>query len=189
MGELAFGGNCLKGGRGIVTFDKSYEEIEAGEEWKSLAREMLRGFFCVPRRGARHLKPFVDRVVGVFGVDGKVWIRVYEIRESEKAVDTSGEKARDTNGENDITLVEIGPRFVLTPIIIQEGSFGGPVIYQNKEFVSPNQVRREIHLKRAGKYAKRRVGADERKFKKGELGLDEEGRKRKDELDSTVLFA
>jgi ribosome biogenesis protein BRX1 len=28
-------------------------------------------------------------------------------------------------------LVEIGPRFVLTPIRIFEGSFGGPTIFAN----------------------------------------------------------
>ena len=26
MGELGFGGNCLKGGRGVVVFDKSFED-------------------------------------------------------------------------------------------------------------------------------------------------------------------
>lgn len=29
------------------------------------------------------------------------------------------------------TLVEIGPRFVLTPIRIFEGSFGGPTVFSN----------------------------------------------------------
>lgn len=41
---------------------------------------------------------------------------------------------------------------MLTPIVIQESSFGGPIIYENKEFVSPNQVRSEIRISKAGRY-------------------------------------
>ncbi len=48
----------------------------------SVVRELLRGVFCVPKR-AKGVKPFVDWVIGVFNVDEKIWIRVYEIREAE----------------------------------------------------------------------------------------------------------
>ena len=134
MGELGFGGNCLKGGRGIVVFDKSFDDTEfaRGQEHKGLVRELLRGVFCVPGKGVRGMKPFVDRITGIFGLDGKIWIRVYEIQETDK-------KAEEDNGRSnqEVSLVEIGPRFVMTPIVILEGSFGGPVIYENKEFVSP----------------------------------------------------
>jgi len=87
--------------------------------------------------------------------------------------------------------VEIGPRFVLTPIVIQEGSFGGPIIYENKEFVSPNQVRSEIRLKKAGRYNARAEQGIERLAKKGELGLRTSGgrKSKKDELDTAELFA
>jgi ribosome biogenesis protein BRX1 len=44
---------------------------------------------------------------------------------------------------------------VLTPIVILESSFGGPVIYENKEFVSPNQVRADLRLSKAGRYNRR----------------------------------
>lgn len=37
-------------------------------------------------------------------------------------------------------LVEVGPRITLNPIKILEGSFGGPVIYSNPDYVSPNLV-------------------------------------------------
>lgn len=33
-----------------------------------------------------------------------------------------------------------GPRFVLNPIRMFSGSFGGPTLYQNPTFVSPNEV-------------------------------------------------
>jgi ribosome biogenesis protein BRX1 len=35
------------------------------------------------------------------------------------------------NGPPQTSLVEIGPRFVLTPIRIFEGAFGGAVVYAN----------------------------------------------------------
>ena len=79
---------------------------------------------------------------------------------------------------------------MLTPIVILEGSFGGPVIYENKEFVSPNQIRSELRLKKAGRYNRRADGEILGKAKKGALGLRSGiGQKEKDELDDSVLFA
>lgn len=40
----------------------------------------------------------------------------------------------------------IGPRFVLNPIRIFEGSFGGPTLFQNPHYVSPNDVSRIVLL-------------------------------------------
>lgn len=42
--------------------------------------------------------------------------------------------------EEDASLVEIGPRFVLNLIKIFQGSFGGPTLYENPHFQSPNTV-------------------------------------------------
>jgi ribosome biogenesis protein BRX1 len=50
--------------------------------------------------------------MGFSFANGKVWIRNYEVKEAEKLAEK----------ETDIRLVEVGPRFCLTPIIIQEGS-------------------------------------------------------------------
>ena len=184
MGELGFGGNCLKGGRGVVVFDKSFEDdLRHGNEYKQLMREMLSGVFCVPARGVRGMKPFIDRIIGVFNLDGKLWIRVYEIREADK------KSQEDGKSTNEVSLVEIGPRFVLTPIVILEGSFGGPVIYENKEYVSPNQIRSEARIRRAGKYERRRGDAEDRRVKKGALGLDRNGKRRRTHLDNSSLFA
>lgn len=183
MGELGFGGNCLKGGRGLVVFDKTFEDTEfaGGQEYKGLVRELLRGVFCVPQKGVRCMKPFVDRITGIFGLDGKIWIRVYEIRETDKKVEGAGDPS-----STDVSLVEIGPRFVLTPIVVLEGSFGGPVIYENREFVSPNQIRSEVRLKKASKHARRTDERKERSAKRGVLGLDQHSKKQKNPLD--VLF-
>ncbi|KAJ5887589.1 Ribosome biogenesis protein BRX1 [Penicillium taxi] len=200
MAELGagFAGNCLKGGRGVVVFDKSFDEqgpdmSAPGTEYRGLIREMLRGIFCVPKRGVKGMKPFVDRVIGIFGVDGKIWIRVYEIRESE-----AGGKKDDTvkpvpkNKDSalpEVSLVEIGPRFVLTPIVILEGSFGGPVIYENKEYVSPNQVRREVRMGKAGRYSARRDVQTDREAKRTQLGLSDNSSRKPDALETRKLFA
>ncbi|KAJ5171247.1 Anticodon-binding [Penicillium coprophilum] len=202
MGELGagFAGNCLKGGRGLVVFDRSFDEQGPdmgvpGSEYRALVREMLRGVFCVPKRGVRGMKPFVDRIIGIFGVDGKIWIRVYEIRESEPGKKKDGEetvkpvpKGKDA-GLPEVSLVEIGPRFVLTPIVILEGSFGGPVIYENKEYVSPNQVRSDIRQGKAGRYSQRRDGQTDRVAKRSDLGLSENSVRKVDALDTRKLFA
>lgn len=200
MGELGagFAGNCLKGGRGLVVFDKSFDEQDmgTGNEYRGLIREMLRGVFCVPKRGVKGMKPFVDRIIGIFGVDGKIWIRVYEIRESEpgsKKKDAEEETTKPVpkgqTGQPEVSLVEIGPRFVLTPIVILEGSFGGPVIYENKEYVSPNQVRSEIRLSKAGRYAQRRDVQTDRVAKRTDLGLTDNSSRKPDALETRKLFA
>lgn len=51
--------------------------------------------------------------------------------------------------EDTLSLVEIGPRFVLNPIRVFACSFGGPTLYQNGEYVSPNTAR-SARKKRAG---------------------------------------
>ncbi|KAJ6027639.1 uncharacterized protein N7446_003764 [Penicillium canescens] len=199
MGELGagFAGNCLKGGRGLVVFDRSFDEQGpdmgvAGSEYRALVREMLRGVFCVPKRGVRGMKPFVDRIIGIFGVDGKIWIRVYEIRESEsgkKEGEETKAAPKGKDGQPEVSLVEIGPRFVLTPIVILEGSFGGPVIYENKEYVSPNQVRREVRMGKAGRYSQRRDVQTDRVAKRSGLGLSDNSERKQDALDTRKLFA
>lgn len=179
MAEVGFEGNVLRGGRGVVVFDKSFDGAftnTGGNEVRGLVRELLKGVFCVPSRGVRGVKPFVDRVIGVYGLDGKVWIRVYEIREDE---------ASPGNGTK---LLEVGPRMVLNPITVLEGSFGGPVIYSNKEFVSGNQVRRERLQEKAGRYKERQGRREEAVMKRKSLGLDSGTVKVKGAMDNRVLF-
>jgi ribosome biogenesis protein BRX1 len=196
MEELHFTGNCLKGSRPILSFDASFDSAPH----LRVLKELFLHIFGVPK-GARKAKPFVDHVMGFTLADGKIWIRNYQINETEpsKIIPKEGDEAskvkekRTGKGgrETEINLVEIGPRFVLTPIVIQEGSFGGPIIYENKEFVSPNQVRSDIRLSKAGRYNRRTDAGIDRLTKKGELGLRTSGGKKmpKDALDTTELFA
>src|ERR1700759_4728660 len=135
MEELHFTGNCLKGSRPILSFDANFDSAPHLRVLKELFLHM----FGVPK-GARKSKPFIDHVMGFTLADGKIWIRNYQISETEPsklsaaASDSSDPtpkvKSKSEKGkETEINLVEIGPRFVLTPIVIQEGSFGGPIIY------------------------------------------------------------
>jgi ribosome biogenesis protein BRX1 len=192
MEELNFTGNCLKGSRPILSFDASFEKAAH----LRVLKEVLTHTFGVPQ-GARKSKPFVDHVMGFTMVGDKIWIRVYQIAETENAKSKKDEQEIDETkiavgerGETNISLVEIGPRLVLTPIVILEGSFGGPVIYENKEFVSPNQVRADLRRAKAGKYNRRAEGMVERKVKRRDLGLRTgEGVREMDELDDRRVFA
>lgn len=195
MEELNFIGNCLKGSRPVLSFDAAFEK----QAHTRLIKELLTQIFGVPKT-SRKVKPFVDHVMGFTLAGGKIWVRVYQINESEPGkkkpvdgeemdVDSAPKKKGKT--EFDVQLVEIGPRFVLTPIVIQESSFGGPIIYENKEFVSPNQIRADLRRAKAGKFNRRTEAAKDSKIRRGDLGLTSHGgrKKEKDPLSDSVLFA
>ncbi|KAF2254084.1 brix domain-containing protein 2 [Trematosphaeria pertusa] len=196
MEELNFIGNCLKGSRPVLSFDATFDK----HAHLRVIKELLTQIFGVPKT-SRKTKPFVDHVLGFTVAAGKIWIRCYQINESEP-----GKKKSAANGEEmdvgpapkkkgktdfDVSLVEIGPRFVLTPIVIQESSFGGPIIYENKEFVSPNQIRSDLRRAKAGKFNRRTEAIREGKIKLADLGLATHGgrKKEKDSLSDQVLFA
>lgn len=185
MEELHFTGNCLKGSRPILSFDNAFEQ----QPHLRVIKEMFTHQFGVPQ-GARKSKPFVDHVMSFTMADGKIWIRNYQINETEVSKVKPTDDA-EKSSEDDLSLVEIGPRFVLTPIVIQEGSFGGAIIYENKEFVSPNQVRADLRKSKASRHNSRAEQTVERLSRKGELGLRSKGgqQRPKDGLDTKMLFA
>ena len=124
MSELNFSGNCLKGSRPVLSFDAAFER----QPHLRLIKEVFLHVFGVPQ-GARRSKPFVDHVMGFSVADGRIWVRNYQISESEpssakKDGEDGDEDMEDVpktkgkgggNKELDISLVEIGPRFVITP--------------------------------------------------------------------------
>lgn len=198
MEELHFTGNALRGSRPVLSFDKNFDT----EPHAQLIKEMLTHTFGVPR-GTRKSKPFIDHVLSFTLADGKVWFRNFQISENQPSSTTAAtaddeetkaakKTASSGKGHTELSLIEIGPRFVLTPIVILEGAFGGPVIYENKEFVSPNAVRAELRNRRANKYNVRSAAEAERAIKKRKLGLDTAAAREgagKDELAGEVLFA
>jgi ribosome biogenesis protein BRX1 len=195
MDELHFTGNCLKGSRPILSFDAAFDK----EPHLAVLKELFIHTFGVPK-GARKSKPFVDHVMGFTIVDGKIWIRCYQINETEadkhKSIpegDVPAEEApkKGKSTETNLGLIEIGPRFVLTPIVMLESSFGGPVIYENKEFVSPNQIRSDLRKSKAGRFNRRSEAQTQTKSKLGDMGLTTYGGRKneKDPLDNQILFA
>ncbi|KAF5373626.1 hypothetical protein D9758_000758 [Tetrapyrgos nigripes] len=155
MDELKMTGNCLKGGRGLLSFDKSFDETEWGRLTKEvfthaslyllhlvLPDSLVGQIFGVPQT-ARKAKPFIDHILTFSILDSKIWFRNFQILEKDPL---------QPNGPPQMTLVEIGPRFVLTPIRIFEGAFGGATVYSNPEFVSPAAVRSAIRREQSKKY-------------------------------------
>lgn len=75
MDELKMTGNCLKGSRHILSFDKTFD---SAPHW-GLLKELLGQVFNVPK-GSRRSKPFVDHVLSFSIVDNKVWFRNYQVK-------------------------------------------------------------------------------------------------------------
>lgn len=194
MEELHFTGNCLKGSRPVLSFDAAFDQ----EPHLQLLKELFLHIFGVPQ-GARRSKPFIDHVMGFTITDGKVWVRNYQINEVEASKLTPGADAEDDGKvaktkdikDSNIDLVEIGPRFVLTPIVIQEGSFGGPIIYENKQFVSPNQVRSDLRRQKSERHSDRTDRERELLVKRDNLGLRSNGETKikRDDFNAKALFA
>lgn len=164
LDELNFTGNCLKGSRPILSFDKSFNALPHF----ALIKEMFIHTFGVPPK-ARKSKPFVDHVMTFSIVDNKIWVRNYQISETEELKES--DVARGEVDADSLSLVEIGPRFVMTLITILEGSFGGPKIYENKQYVSPNAVRAQLKQQAAEQARSRATAALDRKVKRKEMVL------------------
>lgn len=96
------------------------------------------------------------------------------------------------NGPPQTSLTEIGPRFVLVPIRIFEGAFGGATVFSNPgkgshllvddscvidipiEFISPTAIRSAIRREKGGKYNYRKGTQAETARRKEMRKLDED---------------
>lgn len=157
MAELKLSGNHLKGSRPVLSFDATFDQ----EPHLQVLKEMLTQTFAVPRRHHK-VKPFFDHVMSFTVADGRIWIRNYQVLpnpEKKKAapgdvtlveVRGAGAGAHDcsfllhgvqSDECHSLCPLQVGPRACLNPIKMFAGSFGGPVIYENPTFVSPNAVR------------------------------------------------
>src|SRR4051794_35674599 len=117
MEELNFIGNCLKGSRPILSFDAAFEK----QAHLRVIKELFTQIFGVPKT-SRKVKPFVDHVMAFSIADGKIWVRVYQISESEPGKKKTGANGEEAEAEPkpkksykgkptdlDVELVEIGP--------------------------------------------------------------------------------
>ncbi|XP_069026809.1 ribosome biogenesis protein BRX1 homolog [Embiotoca jacksoni] len=145
LAELKMTGNCLKGSRPLLSFDPKFDK----EPHFALLKELFIQTFSTPRYHPKS-QPFVDHVFTFTIADNRIWFRNYQII------------------EEDASLVEIGPRFVLNLIKIFQGSFGGPTLFENQEFQSPNMARREIRLATAAKVREKQMVKELQKMKRTE---------------------
>ncbi|KAI9101071.1 Brix domain-containing protein [Phlyctochytrium arcticum] len=159
MDELRMTGNCLKGSRPLLSFDQKFDE----QPHYQLLKEMFTQTFGTPKT-SRKIKPFVDHVLSFSIADNKIWFRNFQI--VEKPIPKSKEK--------EISLVEIGPRFVLSVMRIFDGSFGGSTLFENPHFTSPNEVRRQKRQELSEEYFRRQKAGQKRdeKIKANKLPAD-----------------
>ena len=67
------------------------------------------------------------------------------------------------------SLVEIGPRFILNPIRIFRGSFGGQTLFINPDFVSPNEIRAAERRDKGQTYNDRKKSQKIRKERQAQI--------------------
>ncbi|XP_038048506.1 ribosome biogenesis protein BRX1 homolog [Patiria miniata] len=144
MSELKLTGNCLRGARPILSFGKEFDE----EPHYQLLKELFIQIFSTPNLHPKS-QPFFDHMYTFSVLDNRIWFRNYQIL------------------EEDGSLVEIGPRFCLNLIRIFKGSIGGPTLYENPKYISPNEQRRFLKKQLALKFQDRKEsmkGREERRL-------------------------
>lgn len=105
----------------------------------------------------------------------QIWVRNYQITEQQPQNALEAHLAKKQLGQEEATsLVEIGPRFVLNPIRIFRGSFGGQTLFQNPDFISPNDIRAMQYKRKSNSYIQRKDAQKKRKTRKDELVLPED---------------
>jgi ribosome biogenesis protein BRX1 len=131
MSELRLTGNCMAGSRPLLNFSAEFGEHPA----LKLMKELLIDVFGIPNHHPKS-KPFIDRVLSFVWLDGKIWVRHYQIDPFSTTASST-----TTSSSSSGSLTEIGPRFVLQPIRVFRGSFGGQTLFKNRYYVTPSQAR------------------------------------------------
>lgn len=145
LAEVKLTGNCLKGSRPLLVFDKCFDELP---HWK-LMKELFTQAWGSPK-GHPKVKPFIDHVLSFYVLDNRVWFRNYQI-------------AYEVENTKEPVLVEIGPRFVLNPVKILSGGFNGAVLWENPHYVSPNAIRQMMNRRKQSSYKAKLVAKEKRK--------------------------
>jgi ribosome biogenesis protein BRX1 len=113
--EMRLPGNCSKHSSPILTFDDSFKNSTS----LTLMQYLLIKTFANSSKQAM----FLDHVLAFSHVEGKVFFRNYEIA-----------------GKEPISITEIGPRFVMTPIKIRIGFMTGEVAFKSGKYVLPAKI-------------------------------------------------
>lgn len=127
--EIRMAGNCLKYSRPLLHFDREFET----QPHLRVAKSLLHMAFNTPRYHPKS-KPFIDRIMSFFWLDGHIWVRNYQICPTDP-----------------VSLMEIGPRFVLEPIAIFNGCCKGSVLWKNADAKPPTEQRRDRKMRRLEK--------------------------------------
>merc|ERR1712015_462423 len=134
MAELKMTGNCLAASRPLLSFSEDFAST-TDPHWL-IIKELFVQIFGVPNHHPKS-QPFFDHVFTFSVVDGKIWFRNYQILEETGS------------------LAEIGPRMVLNPIKVFEGSFCGLTLWENPKYVTPTAKRAMLKKMKANKYEDR----------------------------------
>lgn len=132
MAELKMTGNCLRGSRPLLSFDDKFTQIPH----LILLKELLVQIFGVPNYHPKS-QPFFDHVYTFTYLDRRIWFRNFQIL------------------SEDGGLAEIGPRFVLNPVKIFEGSFSNFALWENTDYVSPARQRQMLKKIAKDRYVNR----------------------------------
>lgn len=132
MGELKLTGNCLRGSRPLLSFDEHFDDLP----YLQLLKELFVQTFGVPNHHPKS-QPFYDHVYTFTFVDKRIWFRNFQILSEDGA------------------LAEVGPRFVMNPVKIFDGSFGGAALWENPDYVSPSKYRQMLKKQAKDRYVNR----------------------------------
>ena len=130
--QLKMTGNCLKGSRPLLSFDMAFNAPD--KPHLQILKELFVQTFGIPKNYPKS-QPFYDRVYTFSLIDDKIWFRHYQILP-----------------EEDGSLAEIGPRFVLNPIKVFNSSFSGETLWENPRYMTPTASRQLLKKMKAGKY-------------------------------------
>lgn len=152
--ELHLTGNCMKNARPVLTFDPAFGRSAHGQ----VMRELLEVTFGVPQQH-RKTRPYVDRVMHFAWGDDRIWVRNYQIKEG----------VVEEGSVEGLKLEEIGPRFLLHPVRVMEGSFSGRVLWSNPNYVPASALRANARLQLALRRQQRSVDAEAAQLRRQEL--------------------
>lgn len=152
--DIKLTGNCLKGSRPILSFDKAFMPVEKDflkNKHLVVLKELLTSIFNTPRYHPKS-KPFVDHVFSFKHFENSIYFRNYQI------MNENDEKFTEKDQVAGMNLIEIGPRFALMPIKILEGCFVGDTVWQNGNYITPAKQRSKKYCR----YRKKRIQKEKR---------------------------
>jgi ribosome biogenesis protein BRX1 len=95
--------------------------------------------FSTPRNHPKS-QPFFDHVFTFTIIENRIWFRNFQIIEEDGQLAEIGKSLKISHNSSIMKYSLVGPRFVLNPIKVFEGSFGGETLWENPNYITPNAV-------------------------------------------------